>query len=232
MKEFDDIEIIYADTNSEHPDNMRFLRDCETKLFGRKVTIVKSKKYNNIFEVFEARRFLASPHGAPCTSEMKKIPIQDYLGVRLYTEAQVMGFDSSEGERIKRYRANNEEVNLHCPLYEENISKAQAMQTLKNKGIDLPVMYHLGFSNANCIGCVKAESLEYWASVKKHFPDTFNWYAKFERVIGAKENGKPRGCAINKRYIKGERHRVFLDEIPESTKADGQLDFWCGYSCG
>ena len=51
-------EVLYADPAAEHPDNKRFLRDFE-QFIKRKITIVKSKKYNNIFEVFEDRKYLA-----------------------------------------------------------------------------------------------------------------------------------------------------------------------------
>lgn len=229
----ENVEIVYADTNSEHPDNARFMRDCEQKLFNKKVTVVRSTKYKTIFDVFKERRFLASPAGAPCTLEMKKVPIRNYLKTRLMTELQVFGFDAGEKKRADKYRKNNPEINLSTPLIDKAISKKDCFAILNKFDIELPQFYKLGFPNANCIGCVKAENIKYWAAIKKKFPDVFNWYAKFEREIGKKDkNGVPKGAAINKRYIKGVRHRLFLDEMPEDTEPDGQLDFFCGYSCG
>ena len=228
-----DCELIYSDTGSEHPDNMRFLKDCEEKLFKKQVKIVKSKNYNNIFDVFEKKSFLASPAGAPCTTEMKKLPIRDYLGTRLLTEIQVFGFDASETTRIARYKANNPEVELYNPLHELGLTKANCLALLVRFDIELPAMYKLGYSNANCIGCVKAENLKYWAAIRKDFPETFDWYAKFERKIGRKdEDGKPIGAAINKKYIKGVRNRLFLDELPMDIKPNRKTDMQCGYSCG
>jgi 3'-phosphoadenosine 5'-phosphosulfate sulfotransferase (PAPS reductase)/FAD synthetase len=67
------VEIYYNDTGSEHPDNARFLADCE-RWFGQKINVLRSEIFANIYEVFEARRFLVSHHGAPCTSELKRKP--------------------------------------------------------------------------------------------------------------------------------------------------------------
>lgn len=73
IEKYGDVHIYYNDTGSEHEDNVRFRLECE-KWFGQPVHVLKSEKFANIWEVFEKRRFLSSPKGAPCTSEMKKIP--------------------------------------------------------------------------------------------------------------------------------------------------------------
>ena len=78
----------------------------------------------------------------------------------------------------------------------------------------------MGYKNANCTGCVKAENLGYWAAIREDFPNIFNRYAKLERELGAIDptTGKPRGAAINKRYEGETRIRVFLDELPADQK--------------
>jgi len=232
LKENPEAEIVYADTGSEHPDNMRFLKDCEDIIFKKKVTIVKSDKFKNVEDVVIQKRFLAGPAGAPCTSELKKIPIRDYIGTRLVDEIQVYGFDPSESKRIEKYRENNPEVTLGLPLVQHNLVKANCLALLQRFEIEMPAMYKLGYPNANCIGCVKAENLKYWAAIREDFPETFDFYAKMERKLGKEVDGKPRGAAINKRYIKGVRHRLFLDELPTDIKPKRDIDIWCGYSCG
>jgi len=232
LKEDPEAEIVYADTGSEHPDNMRFLKDCEEIIFKKKVTIVKSEKFKNVEDVVTQKRFLAGPAGAPCTAELKKIPIRDYIGTRLIDEIQVYGFDPSEAKRIEKYRDNNPEVTLGLPLLQHNLVKANCLALLQRFEIEMPAMYKLGYPNANCIGCVKAENLKYWAAIREDFPETFDFYAKMERKLGKEVDGKPRGAAINKRYIKGVRHRLFLDELPKDIKPKRDVDIWCGYSCG
>jgi len=249
MEQPDNIELVYTDPGLEHKDNQRFLRDFE-KLTGQKVTILKSKKYSHPFEIFEERRFLAGPAGAPCTTELKKITARDYLGNRLLEEVNIFGFDPKEKSRAEKYNKNNPELKVRFPLIERDISKNDCYYILDALGLDLPYMYKLGYKNANCTGCVKAESIGYWAAIREDFPKVFDWYAKFERKIGAidPDTGKPRGAAINKRYIKcpyckdgscdkcGDdgkfRQRVFLDELPKDQKIARNISFTCGYSCG
>lgn len=249
LKENDNVELVYTDPGLEHEDNQRFLRDFEN-LTGCKVTIIKSKKYNSPMEIFEERRFLAGPAGAPCTTELKKITAREYLGDRLLEEVNVFGFDLHEQKRANKYRNNNPELKVSFPLIDHGIAKDDCYYILDAIGLDLPYMYKLGYKNANCTGCVKAENIGYWAAIREDFPKVYKWYAKFERKIGAidPETGKPRGAAINKKYIPcpfckdkscdkcGDdgkyRLRVFLDEIPDDQKPTRNISFTCGYSCG
>ncbi len=248
MEEPNELELVYTDPGLEHKDNMRFLKDFE-KLTGHKVTIIKSKKYSSPMDVFKERRFLAGPKGAPCTTELKKITARDYLGDRILEEVNIFGFDPKEANRADKYNNNNPELTSRFPLIERSISKDDCYYILDSLGLDLPYMYKLGYKNANCMGCVKAENLGYWAAIREDFPKIYNWYAKFERIIGKKDDsGKPRGAAINKRYVKCTncndkscgvcnddnkiRLRVFLDELPKDQKPTRNISFTCGYSCG
>jgi 3'-phosphoadenosine 5'-phosphosulfate sulfotransferase (PAPS reductase)/FAD synthetase len=228
------VELVYTDPGLEHEDNHRFLRDFE-RLTEKPVTILRHKKYKSPFDVFEERRFLAGPKGAPCTTELKKKTAQKYLGDRLYEEVNVFGFDFSkrEIERAEKYKNNNPLLKTWFPLIDYNIEKPDCFYILDRLGLDLPYMYKLGYKNANCTGCVKAESLGYWAAIREDFPKVYNKYAKLERNFGAiDETGNPRGAAINKRYEGEERIRVFLDEIPEDQEPKRNISFNCGYSCG
>lgn len=249
MAEGNDVELVYTDPGMEHEDNKRFLFDFE-KLTGQKVTILKSKKYKSPIDVFEKRRFLKSPHGAPCTTELKKNTAREYLENRLYEEVNIFGFDCSKNEieRSKTYLRNNPLMKVRFPLIENNICKDDCFYILDSIGLDLPYMYKLGYKNANCTGCVKADNMGYWAAIREDFPQIFNWYAKFERQIGKKDkNGKPRGAAINRRKLKHKecdgagcnickkgyiREYHFLDELPKDLKPQRNFSFTCGYSCG
>ena len=64
-------EWIYIDIKDQHPDSMRFIRDCE-KIIGKKVTILKSDRFNCVEDVIRKYKFINSEHGAPCTGMLKK----------------------------------------------------------------------------------------------------------------------------------------------------------------
>lgn len=214
------IHICYCDTGSEHPDNHRFMRDCE-QWFGQRVTVLKSDKYRDTWDVWKKTRWLVGVGGARCTIELKKAQrnkFQDAAG-----DIQVFGFDAGEKKRADRFRKNNPEVFLEVPLIDSGLTKPDCMALLKKAGIELPITYKMGYRNANCIPCVKGQQ-GYWNKIRRDFPEEFDRMARLEREIGA---------AINKTYAgDGKRKRVFLDELdPEAGRYSAEPDIECGVLC-
>lgn len=215
----DAVEIYYNDTGSEHPDNKRFLRDCE-QWFGQSIKVLRSESFADIYAVFESRRFLSGQHGAPCTSELKRIP-----GERVWMlgDTEVFGYTADESHRLEQWRKDNPEKIIECPLIDAGITKDECFDRLTQAGIELPAMYRLGFRNNNCIGCVKArDHIDYWKRVRKHFPDQFNRTARLERKLG---------FAINRVTRAGVRKRIYLDEIPEGDPTGPDPKISCGLFC-
>jgi hypothetical protein len=211
-------EIIYTDPGAEHSDNRRFLSDCE-KWFDRPIIQLRSKKYADIWDVFDKTRFLVGPYGARCTKELKKQVREDY---QEYGDVHVFGFTSDETMRHKRFGAQNK-VEYRSPLIEKGISKADCFRIISDHGIELPMMYRLGYRNNNCIGCVKGQS-GYWNKIRLDFPHVFDRMAKVERSLNA---------AINKSYAgDGIRKRVFLDELdPSAGRYESEPSISCGAVC-
>lgn len=221
IKRYGEVVIVYADTGSEHPDNKRFLADCE-QWFGQKVNVVRSARYANTFEVFESRRFLVSHQGAPCTGELKRRPIEDVwyeVGDR-----EIFGYTFEETDRLERFRKENPERDIICPLIEEGITKNDCFQILNEAGIEEPMMYRLGFRNNNCIGCVKArDNLDYWKRVRKHFPEVFQRMGALERELDT---------TINRVTRAGVRLPIYLDEIEPGDPRGADPAIQCGLFCG
>jgi 3'-phosphoadenosine 5'-phosphosulfate sulfotransferase (PAPS reductase)/FAD synthetase len=218
IEKYGTVEIYYTDTGSEHEDNPRFLADCE-KWFGQEITILKSDKFANVWEVFEKARFLSSPYGAPCTGAMKKDPAN---GIWRVGDVEIFGYTSDEQHRVERWQANNTERIIECPLIDKHLDKSDCLGMLDRVGIKLPEMYALGFRNNNCRGCVKAQSIDYWKRTRLHFPDVFERMAKLEREFDH---------AINRVTVKGERVKVFLDEIPQGDPTGADPKISCGLFC-
>ena len=215
----DSVEVFYTDTGSEHPDNKRFLKDCEN-WFGRNITILKSDKYADIWDVFKKKRFLSSPSGAPCTGVMKKEPAN---GIWKIGDVEVFGYTSDERHRLERWQKDNPERIIECPLIDNHLDKNDCLGMLDRVGIDLPEMYRLGFRNNNCIGCVKArDSIDYWKRVRLHFPDQFAEMANLEKELG---------YVINRVTIKGERISMPLSEIPPGEPKGQDPKISCGLFC-
>ena len=54
LKTNPDALVVYCETGGEHPDNERFLADCE-EWFGKEITRLKSDKYASTWQVWEDR---------------------------------------------------------------------------------------------------------------------------------------------------------------------------------
>ena len=68
----EEIVIYNFELKEEHPDNRRFLKDCEN-WFGQEIITVGNDEYKrSTDEVFRKTRYLVGPRGARCTAELKK----------------------------------------------------------------------------------------------------------------------------------------------------------------
>lgn len=207
---------VYCETGIEHPDNERFLADCE-RWFGKEVVRLRSDEYADAWDVWSRRKYLAGINGASCTVELKIAP---RLSFQRPGDLHVFGYtaDSSDITRDKRLRQNYFEMKIRSPLIERGITKAACLSLVLAAGVGLPVMYILGFLNNNCIPCVKATSANYWAAIRLHFPEIFWRMAKLARELDV------RLCRIN-----GERR--FIDEIPADWPVTEPLAPACDFLC-
>jgi len=209
-------KVIYIHVDDQHPDSMRFVKDCE-EWFGQEVEIMQSP-FKNVRDacMMHGKGYINGPHGANCTRHLKKmvrikweyeLPIDTNL---IY----VWGMDSGEASRAERLTKSMTDQQHIFPLVELGISKAHAHRILKASGIPRPEMYNLGYPNNNCKGCVKG-GMGYWNHIRVDFPDVFADRAKMEREVG-------HTC------IKG----VFLDELdPDRGRFAPIIIDDCGIFC-
>ena len=200
---------------SEHEDNSRFAADV-SRWLGRPIVELASPKYRDTWEVWEQRRFLNSNKGALCTTELKKKVRQAF---QRPDDVHVFGYTSEEGHRVDRLHAENFEITSRFPLIEKGITKAECFEVIQGAGIELPAMYRLGYSNANCIGCVKG-GMGYWNKIRRDFPEVFARMGALEREIG-------HSC------IHTENGPVYLDELdPLAGRHTDLILPECGLFCG
>ena len=212
VENFEDVQLFYIETGSHHPDNMRFLQDCEV-WYGRKIEVVQSKKYSSVSDLILTRRFINGPHGALCTTELKKEK-RIRLNRELQPEAHILGYDNGEKERARLFTLRNPDSVFLYPLIEFNLSKNECAGIVQLIGIRLPEMYKLGYEHNNCLGCVKGGQ-GYWNKIRVDFIEVFNQRAAEEREVGAT-------C------IKG----VFLDELdPNAGYGTKEVMPDCGIFC-
>jgi 3'-phosphoadenosine 5'-phosphosulfate sulfotransferase (PAPS reductase)/FAD synthetase len=175
-----EIEIINAFLVEEHPDNRRFLADCE-RWFGRKVTVLRDERFGaSTREVFRRERYMNGLNGAPCTRALKRTVLDAF---NRPGDTHVLGFTVDEEDRFDRWIDANNDRRAIAPLIDAKLTKSDVLALVDRAGIDVPLMYRLGFHNANCIGCVKG-GMGYWNKVREHFPDDFEEMAAIQETIG------------------------------------------------
>lgn len=206
-------EFIYIDIDNQHPDSMRFIKDCE-KALGKPIQILKSN-YESTQNVIKQFRFINGIHGAKCTEVLKKRVRKEWeYEHKDYDITYVWGFDFSEKNRADRLLESMPQFNHEFPLIDKMLSKADAHGILDNLGIKRPFMYDLGYSNNNCIGCVKG-GMGYWNKIRIDFPEVFDRMEKLEREVG-------HSC------ING----VYLDELePDRGRMEDEIMPDCSIMC-
>jgi len=211
------IIISYSDPGSEHPDNKRFLADCQ-RWFNHPITVLKSKKYADTWAVWNGVRFITSRKGAPCTGLLKREPT--YADARP-TDILVFGYTAEESKRAASFKEQNFEVNFETPLIEAGLSKSDCLAMIERAGIKLPAMYLLGYHNNNCVGCPKG-GMGYWNKIRKDFPEVFERMAALQRKLGP-------GSAF---FRDGPKKRITLDQLaPDRGNHDTEPKIECSMQC-
>ena len=133
--------IAYTEVLEEHPDNKRFLAECE-KWFGQEIVILGNDYYKrSIYETFKTSA-MNIRGAAPCTRVLKKQVRERF---ELPTDRQVFGYTAEEEERYNRFIDANNSVDIWVPLIDRGLMKTDCLAMLKNAGIELPAMYRMGY---------------------------------------------------------------------------------------
>lgn len=179
-------KFIYIDVEDQHPDSMRFIKDCE-KALGKPIEILSSRYYRSVDDVCRAMNIIKVQRTgyAPCTAQLKKAVRKEweYKYMFDYDITYVWGFDADEKHRAERLKKSMFEFD-HCfPLIERNMLKQDVHGLCNMLGVKRPAMYDLGYNNNNCIGCVRG-GMGYWNKIREDFPEVFKSRAELERDIG------------------------------------------------
>jgi 3'-phosphoadenosine 5'-phosphosulfate sulfotransferase (PAPS reductase)/FAD synthetase len=212
-----EVVIHYSDTRTEHPDNRRFIADCE-RWFGAPVISLASEYYRDTWDVWEKEKIIAqgSRGFAPCTDALKRLPAEM---AQRPGDTLVFGYTVEERDRLARIIARHPGQAIEAPLVPAGLTKQDCFAILSRAGIELPAMYKLGFRNNNCIGCPKGGK-GYWNLIRRHFPEVFERMAKLERKFG------------HALLPENDGTRVFLDELdPDRGNHETEPDIDCSIMC-
>lgn len=213
--------IVNAYIEEEHPDNRRFLTDCE-KWFGKPITVLRDEKFNaSAVEVFRRVRYIKGRNGASCTMRIKRGLLRTF---EQPGDVIVLGFTAEEQDRWDDFQADWPDRPAIAPLIERGLTKEDCKAMVQRAGIEIPYMYRLGYENANCVACVKG-GMGYFRAIREDFPAEFEALAQVEEDIGE-------GAWILRHRsgpLKGQRFP--LRELPSGTADRSEALPSCGLFC-
>lgn len=223
-------EILNVFIKEEHEDNRRFLADCEN-WFGQKVVVLRDQKFHaSTDEIWLRKRFMVGMRNAPCSVHLKHDLLDEIVeeisadnpGMELI---QVFGFTYEEVDRFERFRDNHPGWKCEAPLIEKQLTKSDCLSMIERAGIQLPIMYRMGYSNANCVGCPKGGQ-NYWQAIREDFPERFSQVMQIQEEIGT--------GAYFLRFRSGpnKNQRMPLSQLPagRGNMAD-EPSFSCSFFC-
>jgi hypothetical protein len=213
----DNVVVARCIVREEHSDNDRFAADCERWLGVPIVNLIAEEYDGSVYNVIDRRKYISGVQGAPCTMLLKKQVRQRFQWM---TDKHIFGYtsDKADADRFDRFLDSNN-VDAEAPLIERGITHANCLSIIQDAGIELPVMYKLGYQHNNCIGCVKSSGAGYWNKIRIDFPEAFDRMAKKSRQLKVK-------------MIKVGSERIFLDELKEGTgRYQDEPEIQCGAFC-
>jgi hypothetical protein len=198
--------VVICDTGAEDEDNLRFRAECEA-WFDCPVEVIKSEKYDDVFDVWQSVRYMSGINGAPCSREMKFVP---RLNFERPTDIHVFGYTAD-------------------PLDKKRADRMREGEIIPLGGMATPLIA-MGFPNANCLqrGCVKSTSPSYWALFRQRFPERFAATAALSRELGARLVILSRERLPDGRY---RNIRGFIDEIPLDQPTTNPIVPDCDFIC-
>lgn len=213
-----EVVIVNAFIQEEHSDNRRFAADCE-RWFGVPITVLRDEKYGaSALEVFRRKRFMKGFAGAPCTRELKRRLLDRWSQPG---DVMVFGYTAEEGDRFDDFRERFPDRPVIAPLIERGLGKADCKAMIERAGIELPLMYRLGYDNANCIGCVKGGE-GYFRAIREDFPAEFEALCRVQDEIGP-------GAHLFRNRATGERYS--LRDIPTGEARRNEALPSCSFFC-
>jgi len=230
LPEGDQLTLLFADVNMEHPDNYRFLHEAHAWVGGELIVLTNDGK--TIWDVFTEGRFLGNSMVDLCSRVLKREPMRLWLEVECDPKDTIvyLGFDWTEEHRFTRAQPHWVPWEVRAPLCDPPyIDKAEAMAEMAAQGVQPPWLTRQGFPHANCGGgCVKAGHKQF-KKLMRIAPDTYaEWEAqenKFREFIG-------KDVAILRSRIGGYTTPLPLTQLRhrELGPNDGEEE-WGGCNC-
>lgn len=215
------IVIVNAFVVEEHEDNRRFAADCE-RWFGHPITVLRDQKYGaSTKEVWRRKQYIKGQYGAPCSMELKRRLLAT---ISRPDDIAVIGYTAEEQDRFDDLQEHFPAIKWSAPLISAGLSHDDCLTIVSDAGIVLPMMYRLGYRNANCIGCPKGGQA-YWQAIREDFPDEFSEIMELQEAIG------PGAYFLQYRSGPHKGDRMSLKDLPPGKGSRSMPIGSCTFQC-
>lgn len=182
----DACRVIMIDTQNEHEDTYRFKKDCEV-WYDKNIEVITEigGDYESIQDVWLKHKSLNVATGAICSTQLKRRVREKWQeNTDFYYQVFGFEFDKKEFNRALSLKVNHSKAKAIYPLLMLGYNKEDCIRIVADAGIEVPVMYQMGFRNNNCFGtgCVQG-GIGYWKKMKEDFPDKFDKMAEMEHKL-------------------------------------------------
>ena len=133
-----------------------------------------------MLEVFRRERYIKGRTGAPCTKILKRRLLDTW---KQPGDVMVFGYTAEEADRLDDFRERNPERPVIAPLIDRVLGKDDCKAILLRAGIELPLMYRMGYDNANCKACVKGGE-GYFRAIREDLPEDFEALCMIQDELG------------------------------------------------
>jgi hypothetical protein len=186
-----------------------------------------------IWEVFEDERYLGNSRADPCSKILKRQMADRWLDANRDPASTVVyvGIDWSEIHRYEHLRDRRLPWTYEAPLCSAPYLTKQAMlQSLRDRGIEPPRLYALGFHHNNCGGgCVKA-GIGHFAHLLRVLPAVYAEWEENEEAL-RQQLGR-NDIAILRSRAGGTPTPLTLAALRQRIEAGGEVDQFEIGGCG
>lgn len=186
-----DLYLVFSDVKGdsnlphtgEDTDNYRFLTEAAADIGGELVWL---KEGRHIWEVFHDDRFLGNTRLANCSKFLKQRPARAWLNANCDPADTVVyvGIDWTEIHRMAAVEKNYDPYRVAAPLCEPPYTgKDEVLTALRDRGIEPPRLYGLGFSHANCGGFCVRGGQGHFKHLLEVFPDRYRYHEEQEQAL-------------------------------------------------
>lgn len=227
----DDVILLFADTLIEDKDLYRYLDEAAADIGAPLVRLAEGR---DPWQVFFDGRFLGNTRIDPCSRVLKRELMRRWLEEN-HDPADtivVLGFDWTEAHRFERAQPHWQPWTVEAPLCEHPyLAKTDLIDVLRERGIEPPRLYAMGFEHNNCGGfCIKAGQAQF-ERLLRVLPDRYRYHERREQELRAYLD---KDVAILRDRTGGQMRPLTLRDFRERLERDPTLfdtDEWGACAC-